>query len=69
MFGNDANLCIWISLAWAFLICCMVDSVFVLKIQEGRGGLNLTVPDVINILSYLEKFPMFYRTLQFGCAK
>ena len=47
----------------------MVDSVFVLKIQEGRSGLNLTVPDVINILSYLETFPMFYLTLQFGCAK
>ena len=47
-----------ISLAWAFLLYFMVDSVFILKIQEGRSGLSLTVQGVISIFSYLEMFPV-----------
>ena len=47
----------------------MVDSVFILKIQEGRSGLSLTVQGVISIFSYLEMFPVSPLNLEFGCAK
>lgn len=57
----------WTPLAWDFWICFIVD--FSFEDPRGQEWFELNVPEVRNILSYLETFPVFQFTFQAGYAK